>query len=70
VKGILEVEMVKTFIVMPSLTGRFLIRRKDGALFSLTPEKETDSPLNVKGVRTKASTEDILSGVRESRKKL
>jgi antitoxin Phd len=49
--------------------GKVLIRRKDGALFSLTPEKEIDSPLNVKGIKTKASTTDILAAVRKSRKR-
>ncbi|HEX2959389.1 MAG TPA: hypothetical protein VHO70_21320 [Chitinispirillaceae bacterium] len=48
--------------------GKVLIRRKDGSLFSLTPEKESSSPLDVKGIKTKASTEDILAAVRESRR--
>ncbi len=44
------------------------IRRRDGAVFSLvSKKKETKSPFDVPGIRTKASTQDILDAVRESR---
>lgn len=49
--------------------GKVLIRRKDGSLFSVTPEKESKSPLDVKGIKTNATTEDILFAICESRKK-
>lgn len=44
------------------------IRRRDGALFSLkSKEKKATSPFDVPGVRTKATTQDILDAVRSSR---
>jgi len=45
------------------------IRRRDGAIFSLVSKKEEiKSPFDVRGIRTKATTKDILDAVRESRK--
>lgn len=44
------------------------IRRKDGSVFSLkAKDQKTKSPFNVAGVKTKATTQDILDAVRESR---
>jgi len=44
------------------------IRRRDGALFSLiSKKKNTASPFDVPGIKTKATTKDILDAVRVSR---
>ena len=44
------------------------IRRKDGALFSLTSKlKRTTSPLDVPGIKTDISTQDILDAISKSR---
>jgi hypothetical protein len=44
------------------------IRRRDGALFSLTvKKKKQSSPFDVPGIKTQATTADILDAVRESR---
>lgn len=44
------------------------IRRKDGAIFSLTSKKKKSrSPFDVPGIKTKATTQDILNAVRDSR---
>jgi len=46
------------------------IRRKDGSIFSLRAMEEAkESPFDVRGVPTDATTSDILSAVRESREK-
>ncbi len=47
--------------------GKVMVRRKDGSLFSICPEKETRSPLDVPGIDTKATTSDVIRAVRESR---
>jgi hypothetical protein len=51
-----------------SREGEVQIRRKDGSLFSLSllnsPKR---SPLHVRGLKTKATTEDIIAAIRESR---
>ena len=49
-------------------SGEVLIRRKDGSTFSLKPETQADSPLDVKGVKSDISTKEIVSFVRESRR--
>jgi len=44
------------------------IRRKDGTIFSLVSKQEKEaSPFDVPGMKTKATTRDILKAVRESR---
>lgn len=48
-------------------TGKVLIRRQDGSVFSITPEIETKSPLDVKGINTDISTSEVVAFVRESR---
>jgi len=45
------------------------IRRRDGSIFSLTSKKQKrKSPFDVRGIKTKATTQNILNAVRESRK--
>lgn len=44
-----------------------LIKRRGGETFSLVLRKIPGSPFDVPGVRTSASTEDILEAVSESR---
>jgi hypothetical protein len=44
-----------------------LIKRRGGATFSLTCRTEPSSPFDVPGVKTQASTRDILKAIKESR---
>ncbi len=48
-------------------SGKVLIRRRDGSTFSLVPELQPRSPLDIKGIKTGVSTKEIVSFVRESR---
>jgi hypothetical protein len=44
------------------------IRRKDGSIFTLTAKKsQKKSPFDVSGINTKATTQDILDAVMDSR---
>ena len=44
------------------------IRRRDGTVFSLKSKKKNNiSPFDVSGIETKATTENILDAIRESR---
>ncbi|MBU4460022.1 MAG: prevent-host-death protein [Verrucomicrobia bacterium] len=43
------------------------IRRRSGDSFSVRYRKEGDSPFNVPGVRTRATTQDIVDAIAESR---
>ncbi len=47
--------------------GEVLIKRKDGSTFCLKSEKINKSPLDVKCIKIKASTKEIVDFVRESR---
>jgi len=51
-----------------SLKEEVMIKRKDGSVFSIIPRLKTKkSPFDIKGIKTKATTTDILNAVRESR---
>ena len=49
--------------------GKVQIKRKDGSVFTLCPEKPNTSPLDVEGVKTDVSTDEIVRVVRESRRR-
>ncbi len=44
-----------------------LIKRRGGETFSLVFKKTTQSPFDIPGITTKATTADILDAVRASR---
>lgn len=44
-----------------------VIKRRGGESFSVVLKKEKKSPFDVRGIKTKATTKDILNAVRESR---
>jgi antitoxin Phd len=50
--------------------GAVEIRRRDGAVFRLSPvPKSKSSPLDVPGVKLKTSTKDLVAVVREGRER-
>lgn len=44
-----------------------VIRRRGGEVFAVVPQRQTGSPLDIAGIKTKATTRDILAAVREVR---
>lgn len=48
--------------------GQVKIKRKDGQVFIIQPEKRLGSPLEVDSVDLGVSTEEIVEFVRESRR--
>jgi len=46
-----------------------LIKRRGGETFSLTRKPSRQSPFDVPGVKTRATTRDILEAIAESRSK-
>ncbi|MGB1128380.1 MAG: type II toxin-antitoxin system Phd/YefM family antitoxin, partial [Opitutales bacterium] len=52
-----------------SREGKVLIRRRDGRLFSIVPERPVKSPLDVEGIPTDLKREEILDVLRESRER-
>ena len=49
--------------------GEIRIKRRDGSEFSLRPVSGTSSPLDVPGVDTDISCDDILGAIREGRER-
>lgn len=47
-----------------------VIKRRGGETFSIIFRKSDKSPFDVPGIKTKATTKDIISAVRESRERL
>jgi antitoxin Phd len=52
---------------LASKEGEVMIRRKDGRLFSVRPQLRTRSPLDIMGIKSGISTQEIVQFVRESR---
>jgi len=56
-------------ILMLAQKEEIEIRRRDGAVFSLkSKKKKATSPFDVPGIKTKATTQDILDAIRDSRR--
>ena len=49
------------------VTGKVLIRRRDGRTYALVPERPAGSPLDVPSVRANISTGEIISLIRGGR---
>ena len=47
--------------------GKVLIRRRDGRIYALVPERVPASPLDVPSVRAKLSTQELVTLVRRER---
>lgn len=47
--------------------GEIRIKRRDGTEFTVRPVRSEGSPLDVPGVETGLSTEDILAAIRDGR---
>ncbi len=50
-------------------TEEVVIKRRGGETFSIVFKKSTKSPFDVPGIKTKATTKDILEAVKESRER-
>jgi antitoxin Phd len=51
------------------LEGEVRIRRKDGTVYAIKQVTEEMSPLDVKGIRSTLSAEEIVEYVREGRER-
>jgi len=51
-------------------TEEVIIKRRGGEIFSIIFRKNTKSPFDVPGIKTKATTKDILEAVRKSRERV
>lgn len=62
-------QKLATVLDRAEATGKVLIRRRDGRVFALVPEKGSRSPLDVPSTRTSVSTSEIVRIVREGRRR-
>jgi hypothetical protein len=53
---------------LASKSGEVLIKRRDGTVFSLKLSDRKRSPLDIKGISTKITTDEIMDIIRESRR--
>ncbi|RJP26751.1 MAG: prevent-host-death protein [Candidatus Omnitrophota bacterium] len=53
-----------------ALTEEVIIKRRSGERFSIVYRNRAKSPFDVPGIQTKATTQDILDAVHESRARL
>jgi len=49
------------------VSGKVLIRRKDGRTFSLSPEHTEKSPLDVPPIKARVTTDELVSLVKKER---
>ncbi len=49
------------------VSGKVLIRRKDGRTFSLSPERTQASPLDVPCIKARVTTDELVSILRKER---
>jgi len=47
--------------------GKVLIKRRDGIMFSLKPDKDKKFPLDIIATKTKTTTKDIIESSYETR---
>jgi prevent-host-death family protein len=46
-----------------------IIKRRDGETFTIVFKKTSKSPFDIPGLKTKATTEDILAAIKDSRER-
>ena len=54
-------------VLNQSKDDEVVIRRRGGDSFAVIPKARAGSPFDVPGIKTRATTADVLSAVRESR---
>lgn len=62
-------EYICTIVHMRIVT-EVIIKRRNGETFSLVYKNIGNSPFDVPGIKTKATTNDIIEAIRESRSKV
>ncbi|MCK9210556.1 MAG: hypothetical protein M0P61_06970 [Ignavibacteriaceae bacterium] len=65
-------QAIKNFALLldaAKVEGKILIKREDGSTFELTPITEKKSPLEVKGIESDVTQEEILDAIKESRQR-
>ena len=61
-------QKLASLLEQASRNGEVRIKRRDGQVFIIRPQKRTGSPLDVEGVQLNLTREDILESIAEGRK--
>ena len=61
-------QKLATVLDKAEITGKVIIRRKDGRSFYLVPEKTSLSPLDVPSIKADISTDEVVNIIRNHRK--
>ncbi len=51
------------------ISGKVIIKKKDGRTFSLVPEQIVSSPLDIPPIKVNITTKEVVSIVREGRER-
>jgi antitoxin Phd len=49
------------------ISGKVLIRRRDGRTFAVEPERNDSSPLDVPSIKARVNTDELVSIIRQGR---
>jgi len=52
-----------------SKEGGVLIKKRDGQMYKIRPDKKASSPFDVQGIKLNISAQEIVKTIRESRKR-
>jgi PHD/YefM family antitoxin component YafN of YafNO toxin-antitoxin module len=61
-------QKLATLLEQAAKYGEVRIKRRDGQVFVIKPQKRKGSPLDVDGIKTKLSRREILQSIEEGRK--
>ena len=61
-------QKLASLLEQASRNGEVRIKRRDGQVFIIRPQKRTGSPLDIEGVQLNLTREDILESIAEGRK--
>jgi PHD/YefM family antitoxin component YafN of YafNO toxin-antitoxin module len=61
-------QKLATLLEQAAKYGEVRIKRRDGQVFVIKPQKQKGSPLDVDGIKTKLSRREILQSIEEGRK--
>lgn len=63
-------QKLASLLEQAAIYGKVRIKRRDGQVFVIEPEKRGGSPLAVEGIKLELSREEILQSIEEGRREV
>jgi antitoxin (DNA-binding transcriptional repressor) of toxin-antitoxin stability system len=63
-------EKLASLLDQAARVGEVRIKRRDGQVFVIKPQRRLDSPLNVKGLNLDLTRDEILTSIEEGRREV